>query len=61
MLGIGLVSVGTIALYALASHAIPRYSEPAVPNMIVALVVTLAWAVAALATRISARRTRPAS
>lgn len=61
MLGIGLAPVGMIALYVLATHAIARYSEPAVPNMIVALVVALAWTTATLAARLRRPRRTGAS
>ncbi|MCB9436575.1 MAG: hypothetical protein H6673_06200 [Anaerolineales bacterium] len=43
MMGIGLMSVGAIAFFALASHNIPRYTEPMIPNMLVALVVLAVW------------------
>jgi len=55
------VSVGMIALYGLVSHGVPRYSAPAIPIMLVSLLVVIRGAIgpirAAIGRRLTIRRT----
>lgn len=45
IMGIAVLPVGAMCFFALATHYIPRYSDPLIPNMLVALVVAGAWGV----------------